>query len=298
MEIARRIAPVVVALAMTTSWAGSELASFPACGMLPGTAAEGVLGRPLASPPSPYAYAAADDSAGCLYDAGPDGAGERRFAYVVALRAAAWAELPRRRDVAVDGIGEEAYFDDGPEARELRVRIDDRAALVVGVGARSDEAACLEIAGRVLAAPRFSELLYVSTVVRHYFPDRSCADAEPVRYDAWRAADATGRAAMVFDVLCANDVAGRTRAEVEERLGPPDVMWRQFVIYRLRPEPPWEASIPPPPPPPPFSLVPGRYELWIGFGGAGLADAVAVQESVEPEPPDAVVRPEAARETP
>jgi hypothetical protein len=48
-------------------------------------------------------------------------------------------------------MGDEAYFNNGADTRQLCVRIDNKVALVVALGDREDEAAMRAIA-RLLAA--------------------------------------------------------------------------------------------------------------------------------------------------
>lgn len=102
------------------------------CQAIPPAAVEAVLGEPLAGAPQRFAYGDAASSTGCQYDAGADGQGNARFAYVALLPVAAYDQQPP--GATVSGIGSAAHFSDGADARQLWVKLGDKAALVVAIG--------------------------------------------------------------------------------------------------------------------------------------------------------------------
>ena len=65
---------------------------------------------------------------------------------------AEYASQPLYKNVSVSGIGAEAYFNNGADARQLWVKVNDRVAFVVAFGDQPNEAGAQAIAKLVVAA--------------------------------------------------------------------------------------------------------------------------------------------------
>lgn len=120
------------------------------CQAIPPAAVEAALGAPLVAAPQRFAYGDAASRSGCQYDAGADGQGNARFAYVALLPAAAYDEQPP--GAPVSGIGSAAHFSDGADARQLWVKLGDTAALVVAIGDAPNEDGLTALARLVAGA--------------------------------------------------------------------------------------------------------------------------------------------------
>lgn len=131
-----------------------NLADINLCQAIPQAVIEGALGRKLVSAPQRFEYAEAPGSSGCQYDAGKDAGGNALFAYVALTQAAAYDQQPLYQNRAVSGIGDAAYFNNGADARQLWVKLGDKAALLVAIGDVPNEAGVKAIAGQVVGALR------------------------------------------------------------------------------------------------------------------------------------------------
>ncbi len=140
--------------AMTPITLPPDLSTLDLCQAVPPAAIETVLGHTLSGAPQRFAYGGASGSTGCQYDAGKDARGNARFAYVALTPAAAFDQQPLSKNVGVAGIGDAAYFNNGPDARQLWVRLGDKAALVVAIGDEVDEQGLKTIAMLVASALR------------------------------------------------------------------------------------------------------------------------------------------------
>ena len=136
------VAPITVA---------GDLTKIDLCQAVPAEDFEAALGRKLVSKPKRFEYYETTGTAGCWFDGGKDSSGEAYYGYVVLTPVSVYNQQPRHKDVAVSGIGDEAYFNNGADTRQLWVRIDNKVAFVVALGDREDEAAMRAIA-RLLAA--------------------------------------------------------------------------------------------------------------------------------------------------
>jgi hypothetical protein len=73
---------------------------------------------------------------------------------VVLTPVSTYGEQPLYQESEVSGIGDEAYFNNGADARQLWVKIGDKVAFVVAFGDVPKEAGAKAIAQLVAAAIR------------------------------------------------------------------------------------------------------------------------------------------------
>ena len=80
---------------------------------------------------------------------GKDASGEAYFAYAALLPVKDWnvSKVP-----LVGGIGDDAYYLNGPDARQLWVLANGKAIIVVGIGDRPNEDGLKQLAAQVIAA--------------------------------------------------------------------------------------------------------------------------------------------------
>ncbi|MCS7060671.1 MAG: hypothetical protein RMN25_05845 [Anaerolineae bacterium] len=126
------------------------------CAAVPAATVEAVLGRKLVRAPDWFQYPDAPGSAGCQYDAGQDGAGNALFAYIALTTPNVYDQQPRYQDQPVSGIGDAAYFNNGPDARQLWVKLDT-VAVVVAIGDAPNEAGLKQLATLLVDAIRAAE---------------------------------------------------------------------------------------------------------------------------------------------
>ncbi len=124
------------------------------CSAIPREDIEAVMDRKLVSAPQHFEYYDAPGTSGCWYDAGKDASKEAHFGYVVFTSVDVYNSQPLYKNVAVNGIGVSAYLNNGADARQLWVQVDDKVAFVVAFGDVPNEAGAKAIAKLVLAAIR------------------------------------------------------------------------------------------------------------------------------------------------
>ena len=130
------------------------LRSIDVCSAIPREDIEAVMGRKLVAAPHHFEYYDAPGTSGCWYDAGKDASKEAHFGYVVFTSVDVYNSQPLYRNIAVNGIGVSAYFNNGADARQLWVKVADNAAFVVAFGDVPNEEGAKSIAKLVLAAIR------------------------------------------------------------------------------------------------------------------------------------------------
>ena len=133
---------------------GSDLTMIDVCQAIPREDMQAVMGRKLASDPQPFTYYDTSGTSGCWYDGGKDASGEAYYGYVVLTPVEAYNSQPLYQDVAVSGIGESAYFNNGADTRQLWVKVNQAAAFVVANGDRANEDGLKALARLVVAAIR------------------------------------------------------------------------------------------------------------------------------------------------
>lgn len=131
---------------------GNDLTQVNLCQAIPPEDIEAVMGRKLTGAPQSFEYYDTTGSSGCWYDAGKDSQGAAHFGYVVLTPAAAYNEQPLYQKADVAGLGQSAYFNNGADARQLWVKLNDQTAFVVAFGDEPEEDGAKAIAKLVLAA--------------------------------------------------------------------------------------------------------------------------------------------------
>jgi hypothetical protein len=131
---------------------GTDLSQVDVCAAIPAADMEAVMGRKLASAPQAFNFYDTPGVGGCTFDGGKDASGAAYFSYVALTPIDVYNSQPLYKNVDVSGLGAEAYFNNGADARQLWVKVDDRVAFVVGIGDQPNEAGARAIAQLVLAA--------------------------------------------------------------------------------------------------------------------------------------------------
>jgi hypothetical protein len=142
---AQPIAPITV---------GGDLTQIDVCAAIPQEDIEAVMGSKLAKAPERFDYYDTGDTSGCWYEAKKDADGEAHFGYVVLTPVEVYDDQPLYMNVDVSGLGDAAYFNNGADARQLWVRIDDKVAFVVAFGDVPREEGAQALARLVAAAIR------------------------------------------------------------------------------------------------------------------------------------------------
>jgi len=131
---------------------GSDLTQINVCQAIPQQDIEAVMGRKLSKTPERFEYYDTPGSRGCSYEAAKDSDGEAHFGYVVFTHIDAYNNQPLYLNQDVSGFGQEAYFNNGADARQLWVKVKDDAAFVVAFGDIPLEDGAKQIATLLLAA--------------------------------------------------------------------------------------------------------------------------------------------------
>jgi hypothetical protein len=130
----------------------SDLTGIDLCQAIPAADFEAVLGRKLVGAPERFDYYGTAGASGCMFDAGKDAAKTAYYGYVVLTPVTEYDNQPLYLNVEVSGLGDEAYFNNGADVRQLWVRLNGKVAFVVGIGDLANEAGARAIAQLVLAA--------------------------------------------------------------------------------------------------------------------------------------------------
>src|SRR5262245_7083992 len=132
---------------------GGDLTRIDVCQAIPKEDIEAVMGRKLTKVER-FDYYETAGSGGCWYEAAKDKDGEAHFGYVVFAPVSAYHEPPLYKKTAVPGLGSAAYFNNGADARQLWVKINDKVAFVVAFGDVPKEEEARAIAELVLASAK------------------------------------------------------------------------------------------------------------------------------------------------
>jgi hypothetical protein len=131
---------------------GSDLTQVDVCQAVPRQDIEAVMGKKLSKAPQHFEYYDTAGSSGCWYEATKDSSGEAHFGYIVFTHLDAYNNQPLYQNKDVGGFGQEAYFNNGADARQLRVKVKEDAAFVVAFGDVPKEDGAKQIAQLLLAA--------------------------------------------------------------------------------------------------------------------------------------------------
>ena len=129
-----------------------DLAKIDVCQAVPQEDIEAVMGRKLISAPQVFEYTDTADTRGCSYNAGKDSDGNAYFGYIVLTPIAVYDSQPLYESVEVKGIGESAYFNNGADARQLWVEVNEQVAFVVAFGDQPKEEGAKAMARLIIAA--------------------------------------------------------------------------------------------------------------------------------------------------
>jgi hypothetical protein len=143
LDLPATIAPITVT---------NDLSLVDLCTAIPRQDIEAVMGQKLASPPQAFAYYDTPGTSGCSYDGGKDSDGNTVFGYVALTPASVYNEQPLSANVDVDNLGMSAFFNNGADARQLWVKVNDSLAFVVAFGDEPNEEGAKAIARLVLEA--------------------------------------------------------------------------------------------------------------------------------------------------
>jgi hypothetical protein len=143
VELPATLAPLTIA---------NELGQVDLCSAIPQEDIEAVMGRKLASPPVPFLYYDTPGTSGCSYDGGKDSNGNATFGYVALTPGSVYDEQPLSKNTPVSGLGSSAFFNNGSDARQLWVKVNNNLAFVVAFGDEPNEEGAKAIARLVLAA--------------------------------------------------------------------------------------------------------------------------------------------------
>jgi hypothetical protein len=142
-QITGAVAPITI---------GPDLTLIDVCAAVPASIMEGAIGRKLTGAPSKFNYYDTGGSSGCMYEAGKDSSGQAYYGYVVLTPLEEYDNQPLYQQKDVSGIGDEAYFNNGADTRQLWVKVKDKVAFVVAVGDVADEDKEQTVAKLVVAA--------------------------------------------------------------------------------------------------------------------------------------------------
>lgn len=129
-----------------------DLTQIDLCQAIPPQNIEAVMGRSLSKSPERFAYYDSPASSGCAYTGESDPSGEAHYGYVVLTPVDTYNTQPLYLNVPVTGLGQEAYFNNGADTRQLWVKVNDSAAFVVAFGDIANEDYERAIAALMLAA--------------------------------------------------------------------------------------------------------------------------------------------------
>jgi hypothetical protein len=129
-----------------------DLSQIDVCKTIPKEDIEAVMGCKLAKLPEPFEYYETSGSGGCWYEGAKGNDGEAHFGYVVFTPVSAFNQQPLYKKTDVVGLGAAAYFNNGADARQLWVKLNDKVAMVVAFGDVPKEAGARAIADLVLAS--------------------------------------------------------------------------------------------------------------------------------------------------
>ena len=131
---------------------GSDLRTIDVCKAIPREDIEAVMGRKIVEGPKSFQYYDSPGTSGCWYEGAKDPDKEAHFGYVVLTPIEVYNTQPLVQKVDVAGIGEKAYLNNGADARQLWVKVNEKVAFVVAFGDRANEEGMKAIARLVVAA--------------------------------------------------------------------------------------------------------------------------------------------------
>jgi hypothetical protein len=131
---------------------GSDLTQIDVCKAVPQEDIAAIMERKLSKPPKHFEYYDTTGSSGCWYEADKDSNGEAHFGDVVFTSVGTYNQQPLYNNIDIGGLGQAAYFNNGADARQLWVKVNDNAAFVVAFGDVPIEEGAKALARLLLAA--------------------------------------------------------------------------------------------------------------------------------------------------
>jgi hypothetical protein len=129
-----------------------DLTSIDLCQAIPQANIETVMRVKLAETPTRYTLRNADGTSGCYYEGPTDSDRERHFGYVILTPLEVYENQTLNQKEDVSGIGDEAYFNKGGDARQLWVKVNDKVAFVIGFGDVAKDEGARALARLLVAA--------------------------------------------------------------------------------------------------------------------------------------------------
>ena len=129
-----------------------DLTAIDVCKVIPQTDIETVMRVKLVELPTRYTLRNADGTSGCYYEGPTDSDRERHFGYVILAPLEVYENQPPNQKEDVAGIGDEAYFNKDGDTRQLWVKLNDKAALVIGFGDVAKDEGAQALAKLIVAA--------------------------------------------------------------------------------------------------------------------------------------------------
>jgi hypothetical protein len=129
-----------------------DVKTIDVCAGIPADEVVKVVGRNVVKPPEFFSWAGVD--VGCFYDAGRDDwIGKKFYAYIII--GPPWLyEINRVEGIRMqqaDGLGDEAFAFKGPDAEQLWVLLNGRAAIMVAIGDRANLTGARQLAALAAA---------------------------------------------------------------------------------------------------------------------------------------------------
>ncbi len=118
---------------------GGDLTQIDLCQAIPKEDIEASMSHKLVRAPQRTNYGDTPGATGCTYDAGKDPSGNAFFGYVVLAPVSLYNTQLLYKNVDVKGIGQQAYFNNGADARQLWVKVNEKIAFVIAFGDRPNE---------------------------------------------------------------------------------------------------------------------------------------------------------------
>jgi hypothetical protein len=116
-----------------------DLRTADLCRAVTSAEVEALLAKSAVTEGKRFSYDGTAASSGCQWDGGKSGR-EAVFAYAAIVPAASMRREPAVSRRPVSGLGREAFLNNGADARQLWVLINDQQALLVARGDRPDDA--------------------------------------------------------------------------------------------------------------------------------------------------------------
>jgi hypothetical protein len=130
----------------------SDLTMNDVCAVVPQADIEEIMGVKLNQAPSRFEYPGSFGTSGCWYQAAKDPGGEAHFGYIVLTHVDTYNSQPSVNKQDITGLGQQAYFTNGADARQLWVMKDINTSFVIAFGDKPREDGAKRLAAMLLEA--------------------------------------------------------------------------------------------------------------------------------------------------